>query len=329
MPVDIAKAVATPTSVSSATTGPNNAPPAGDGRRVLVVEDDPIGQRVTTHLVRRLGYAVDVATGGQEAIDAAATDQYALVLMDCQMPGIDGYMATAAIRQREAVLNRQTETVRRLPIIALTASTLGTDRNRSLAAGMDEYLTKPIDERQLGELLARWTHAPNEYDALTSDNSAGAGHPVGGLVPTRRPHADYDTPAANADGTIPPILDPAALFGRGGQPRTEHREIVELFLRETPRRLEALRDAAQGGDRDQVARRAHTLAGSASSLGALRLAAACALVERLARAEASSHDESTGPPAGADLTPVAAAIGDIPAAFAELEAVLRSHFLAQ
>jgi CheY-like chemotaxis protein/HPt (histidine-containing phosphotransfer) domain-containing protein len=285
-------------------------------RRILVVEDDPIGQRVTVHLVRRLGYPVDMVPGGREAIDATATGAYAVVLMDCQMPGVDGYMATAAIREREAALSSGPGPAPHLPIIALTASTLGTDRARSLAAGMDEYLTKPVDQRQLAALLAQWTDGPEDGDEITAGPGPGspraAGVPVDALAPSGQPAA-----------TSLPVLDPASLFGATGQPRAEHREIVELYLQETPRRLAALKGALQAGDREQAAQLAHTLAGSAGSLGAVRLAAACGLVERLARAEARPG----APSAGEASVTLASAIDAIPAALAELDAALRSQFL--
>jgi signal transduction histidine kinase/CheY-like chemotaxis protein/HPt (histidine-containing phosphotransfer) domain-containing protein len=225
---------------------------AGRGCRILVVEDDPTGQRVATQLVERLGYAVDLADNGRAAVDAAAATEYALVLMDCQMPEMDGYTATAEIRRREAALG---ERARRVPIVALTASRVDRDEARCLQAGMDAYLTKPIDRQQLAALLTQWAPIPRPAD-----------------------------PALLPDP--PPILDPAGLLGAGARLSPQHREIVELFLEEVPRRLTTLTAMAARGDRDQVARLAHTLAGSAYSLGAARLADACSRLETLVRGEA-------------------------------------------
>jgi signal transduction histidine kinase/HPt (histidine-containing phosphotransfer) domain-containing protein/ActR/RegA family two-component response regulator len=225
-------------------------------RRILVVEDDPIGQRVTSQLVERLGYAVELADNGRAAVDAVAAAEYTLVLMDCQMPGMDGYTATAEIRQREAALG---ERARRVPIIALTASRVDRDEARCLEAGMDAYLTKPIDRQQLAALLGRWAPIPQPPD----------------VAPLPDP---------------PPIVDPAGLLGAGAQLSPQHREIVELFLEEVPRRLITLTTVAARGDRDQVARLAHTLAGSAYSLGAARLADACSRLETLVRSEAPASN---------------------------------------
>jgi CheY-like chemotaxis protein len=223
-----------------------------------VVEDDPVGQRVATQLVERLGYAVDLADSGRAAVDAVAATEYVLVLMDCQMPEMDGYTATAEIRRREAARG---ERARRVPIVALTASRVDRDEARCLQAGMDAYLTKPIDRQQLAALLARWAPLPSPPDAPPTDP--------------------------------PPILDPAGLLGADAQLSPQHREIVELFLQEVPRRLMTLTTLAARGDRDQVARLAHTLAGSAYSLGAARLADACSRLETLVRGAA--HAPNGGP----------------------------------
>jgi CheY-like chemotaxis protein/HPt (histidine-containing phosphotransfer) domain-containing protein len=234
--------------------------PAGDGARILVVEDDPVGQRVAVQLVERLGYPVDAVSGGQAAIDAVSATAYTLVLMDCQMPGVDGYMATAEIRRREAALGDRAQ---RVPIVALTASRVDGDRERCLEAGMDEYLSKPIDGQQLAALLSRWA-------------------PAGNAVAPREP-APVSAPPAAQVHELPPILDPAGLLGSATELSPPHREIVELFLEEAPRRLSTLTTASARGDCDQVARLSHSLAGSANSLGAARLAAACVRLETLAR----------------------------------------------
>jgi CheY-like chemotaxis protein/HPt (histidine-containing phosphotransfer) domain-containing protein len=253
---------------------------------VLVVEDDPVSRRVAVHLVQRHGYAVDTATNGQAAIDAVSAQPYALVLMDCQMPGVDGFTATAEIRRREAALG---DRARRVPIIALTASNVDGDRARGLAAGMDEYLTKPLDGQRLIALLERWVpgHVTIQAEAaqpvvpFTPGTPPTPGtSPTLGTPPT--PAALPLTSSAEAPG-LPPIIDPAGLLGSTSTLSPQHREIVDLFLTEMPQRLAALSAAVARGDRDQAARLAHTLAGSADSLGAARLADVCAQLETFAR----------------------------------------------
>ncbi|MGF1613393.1 MAG: ATP-binding protein [Gammaproteobacteria bacterium] len=119
--------------------------------RVLLVEDNPVNQKVAVRALRNLGLTVEVADNGQKAIDATAHGSFDLVLMDCQMPQLDGFQATAAIRARE-----QAEGATRLPIIAMTALAMRGDRERCLAAGMDDYLPKPFKRDTLVALLDRW-----------------------------------------------------------------------------------------------------------------------------------------------------------------------------
>jgi len=127
---------------------PVRAPQQSRGR-ILVAEDNLINQRVITLLLEKLGYQADIVAHGQEALDALARIPYQLVLMDCHMPEMDGWTATAAIRAREGAL-------RHTPIIALTANALASERERCLAAGMDDYLAKPVPRALLADTLARW-----------------------------------------------------------------------------------------------------------------------------------------------------------------------------
>ena len=118
--------------------------------RILVVEDNALNQLVAEHVLARLGYQADIVANGVEALAALSHDAYAAVLMDCHMPVMDGYEATREIRQHEDPSGR-------MPIIAMTASAMAEDRDRALAAGMDDYLSKPIAIQTLSDVLARWT----------------------------------------------------------------------------------------------------------------------------------------------------------------------------
>jgi signal transduction histidine kinase/CheY-like chemotaxis protein/HPt (histidine-containing phosphotransfer) domain-containing protein len=226
--------------------------------RLLLAEDNPVNQRVAGLMLERMGFTVDVVGDGAAAAVAAASGQYDAVLMDCQMPVMDGFEATKRIRRDERDRDR-------IPIIALTASTLDSDRQACLAAGMDDHLAKPIRPGPLAHTLARFLQA--------------------GPLPAQPGAQTQAPPAARHDAGNP--LDPAILatlrdLARAGEPEPL-RELHAIFQRDTPPRLAALRDAAAAGDLDALRRTAHTLKGSAASLGATDMAAACQNIEDRAR----------------------------------------------
>jgi CheY-like chemotaxis protein len=119
---------------------------------VLVAEDNVVNQKVAVRLLEKLGCRVDVVANGREAVDAARCTAYDGIFMDCQMPEMDGYAATTAIRQHEAYTGRHT------PIIAMTANAMQGDRERCLAAGMDDYISKPIQAEACATVLQQWVH---------------------------------------------------------------------------------------------------------------------------------------------------------------------------
>jgi CheY-like chemotaxis protein len=159
-------------------------------KRIVVVDDNPVNQLVAARAVGKLGYSAEAVAGGAEAVRAAAESEFAAVLMDCQMPVVDGYQASAQIRQREARFRS-----RRLPIIAMTANVIDGDPGRCRAAGMDDYLPKPLKMAALSAALERWTS-----EAAITARSAGpapiatkpAGPPNGRSpipLPAERPRA--------------------------------------------------------------------------------------------------------------------------------------------
>ncbi len=123
--------------------------PKPAGVRLLVAEDNPVNQLVAVRMLERLGYRADVAVNGVEAVDALMRTDYAAVLMDCQMPELDGYEATREIRRRQGP-------PRHTPVIAMTAGATQGDRERCIAAGMDDYISKPVRTADLRLILTKW-----------------------------------------------------------------------------------------------------------------------------------------------------------------------------
>jgi CheY-like chemotaxis protein len=189
-------------------------------------------------LLEQLGYATETAENGRQAVEAVARGGYDLVLMDCHMPEMDGFAATAEIRRREEVGGRRT------PIVALTADALSGDAERCLAAGMDDYLAKPVTEEQLAAVVARWS-VPS------------AAEPAGAMAPD--PPEDTD-----------PVLDRSILatlqLQEGGQSWLLPHQI-RLYLQEVPTQLAALQEAMAQGVASRVEDLAHGLKGSSAPRG--------------------------------------------------------------
>lgn len=128
-------------------------PASVKGKKVLLVEDNKINQMVAGKLLEKFGYAYDIAENGLQAVEKATSNHYDTILMDCQMPVLDGFEATQRIRQLEQTGSQHT------PIIGLTANALAGDREKCLACGMDDFTTKPIKLDELASKLAQWTQA--------------------------------------------------------------------------------------------------------------------------------------------------------------------------
>jgi PAS domain S-box-containing protein len=221
--------------------------------RILLAEDSLVNQQLAVALLRGEGHAVTVANNGREAVAAAETGRFDLVLMDLQMPEMDGLEATAIIRANEC------NSGRRLPIIAMTAHALKGDRERCLAAGMDGYASKPIDAEEL--------FAAIERQVFRTEAAAGGFPP-----PADRPLPPVETVTA---GDFPAPLDPMVDWSvalkavRGDVALLE--TIVETAMGEIPNLLAAVRRAAAAGDAGSLRLAAHTLKGSVRYFGAPRV----------------------------------------------------------
>jgi CheY-like chemotaxis protein/HPt (histidine-containing phosphotransfer) domain-containing protein len=236
------------------------------GARILVAEDNVVNQQVAAGVLAALGYRADVVATGIAAVEAAGRVPYAAILMDCQMPEMDGYEAAQEIRRREG-------SGRHTPIIALTADILKDARAKSLSAGMDDYVSKPLKPEQLAAALERWL--PRSA-ALKSPAVAADSHPEGAV--------DRH------------VLDGLRKVERAGAPGLV-KKVTDLFLADTPRQLTDLRDSAQRGDCARLTKLAHTLRGSAANLGAREMVRVCAELEAFGR----DGDVSIVPSLVADL----------------------------
>ena len=224
-------------------TAPNGMPRVGvpgiARPRVLVADDSAANRKLLASFLAKLGYDSDVVGDGVEAVVAARRGGYAVVLLDWQMPRMDGLAAARAIRLQEAARGG------RAPIIAVTASAMPGDREKCLAAGMDDYLAKPVQLYELDRVLGRWITAFAAPDALDLPDAPAAMPPAPDLVDTSA-LAQLRVPTGG--GAV--LLD----------------QLIDLYLAEAPRCLDGIAAALQGGDTDRLARQAHQLKGSSSNL---------------------------------------------------------------
>lgn len=233
--------------------------------RVLLVEDNPVNLMVGQRLLGVLGTHCDSATNGEAALLRMQASRYDLVLMDCQMPVMDGYTATRRWREHEAA----TGASRRLPIIAMTANAMAGDRQKCLDAGMDDYLAKPVTRGELERCLEHWRQADRQGE--TSQSASAAAAPAGVVAPA---------PASEPAG---PVLDMGVIDELRSMLGNEVDRLIEVFLDDTPKLIAALETAAVGPDHDTLRNAAHTLKSSSANLGAVALSAAAKKVEHGAR----------------------------------------------
>ena len=233
--------------------------------KVLLVEDHPVNQKVAQKLLERLGLAVDVAENGEVALEKLREQPYAMVLMDCQMPVLDGYSATRRLREIE---NEQGKP--RTPVIAMTAHAMSGDRERCLQAGMDDYLSKPLDRQLLEQTLTRWMpKSPNPVPA-----------PTAAATPAIKPEA---IPSTMPNPPPPDTLDTTTLVDLEDIMGDELITLVDAYLRDGETRIRNMREAADRGDSAEVGKLAHSLKSSSANLGAIPLANRARQVEEAAR----------------------------------------------
>ena len=245
--------------------------PALSGR-VLLVEDNPVNREVATGLLELLGCHVDSAENGQQALEAFATGAYDVIFMDCQMPVMDGFMATARIRERE----QQTQAAR-IPIIALTANAMKRDRERCLAGGMDDYLSKPFTIGQLKDLLSRWLSQVNASSAHENSGSTSSVAAIASSAPTIQAEQIELTGVVDYKA-----WEPIRMLKRPGHPDPLGK-LLARYLEDSRLLVGQLRQAVESNDPAALHAVAHRLKSSSATLGALTVAARCKELEALGR----------------------------------------------
>ena len=251
---------AVPDSSRARSGKPGSLTPMYSGK-VLVVEDNPVNQKVARHILERLGCEVLIAQNGVDALDLLSTLQVELILMDVQMPVMDGIVATSRIRELEALGRART------PIVALTANAMAGDYEKCMAAGMDSFLTKPLNVDRLREALDSLGLRVRALQAVPSQPQVAAAMEQGTVADSNEARAPVD-------------LSKLHELTEGDQEFTA--ELVATFYDSTHRCLDDIASGVRSEEREQIARTAHRLKGAASNIHADDLAEVAALLEATA-----------------------------------------------
>jgi CheY-like chemotaxis protein/HPt (histidine-containing phosphotransfer) domain-containing protein len=302
----------------------HSATPVRFSARVLLAEDNIVNQKIAVMTLESLGCRVDVAANGREAVEMLDCRPYDIVFMDCEMPEMDGFEATFAIRQRAAGHAQ-------IPIVAVTAKAISGDREKCLAAGMNDYISKPVRPNDFRAALERWvapplaeTESAEEESALhlsatnsdLSDPSCNPGDPTCNPCDVDCKSGDMDSKLGDVDSKSgdmdsksgdmdcnsdrldeAPASDASVLDGETIARLRELcaatdpallDEIFDSFRRDGAERLHILREAHQNNDTSTLRKAAHALKGASANVGALKLAQSCAILET--KAESGDTD---------------------------------------
>ena len=248
------------------------------GTRILLAEDNPVNREVAVCMLEQLGCQVVAVEHGRDAVAKTECAQFDLVLMDCQMPEMDGFSASKAIRDGEQ------RTGRHVPIVALTAHAMGGDRERCLAAGMDDYMTKPFTQGELGNMIQRWVQRPGDEAALTSDQSKAVP-----AEPAQSPSDLTEQETRQAPVRALPdepladqVLDQLRELRRPGRPDPVVK-ILTSFLESSATYVSAIHQAVVHQDAEALFRAAHALKSSSVMIGAMGLSSILKDFELLGR----------------------------------------------
>lgn len=232
----------------------------GENSLLLLVEDYPTNQKVAMAYLSNAGYNVDIADNGQKAVEAYKAKKYDLILMDIQMPEMDGFQATAAIRALEVAPGARSPDQAKIPIIALTAHATEEDRVKCLNAGMDDFLTKPLQRGELLQTMSKWL-----MPKINKKSSEHDGHEI---MPTTEtaPVVDFEKAIKEFDGQRELVYT-----------------IIQEFSDDIQKQLETMKVAFASGDLEALGKEAHSIKGGAANIYALQLSEAAKRIEMLAK----------------------------------------------
>lgn len=237
--------------------------------KILLAEDSLINQKVALNQLKNLGYEADVAANGEEVLDLMTKIDYDLILMDCQMPIMDGYITTQTIRQLQ---NHNGHTL----IIAMTANAMKTDQAKCIAAGMDDYLSKPVQKKVLGEKLAYWSQLLIARESCVHQTATANCNNQSNC--NNQPESQLETCAG-----FEVLIDWEYLHQLSGDNRAFEQDILQALMETLPTHLQSLNAKVLAEDYSGIEREAHYIKGSCASVGAIALADHAEVLEQKAR----------------------------------------------
>jgi hypothetical protein len=277
--------------------------------RILLAEDNPVNQKVALRQLESLGYKADVVANGQEVLDLLQQVRYDLILMDCQMPVMDGYEATRRLRQRERGSGHHTV------VIAITANAMHEDRERCLQAGMDDYLSKPVLKEDLERVINYWSRQ-------IASSALGAANGPTSEVASPAPPSPKGA-SGNSDPTLPYPIDSAYLERATGGDSQFQRELLQVFVQDCQNLLPRLRQAVAAGNAEDLRKIAHRLKGASANVGAHAFSQAARELEHLGvqlAQQGSQADELAWASASQKLEELERILADIRQYLQDLEA---------
>jgi CheY-like chemotaxis protein len=234
--------------------------------RVLLAEDNAVNQAVAAGMLSAIGVEAAIACNGEAVVQLAARETFDAILMDCQMPVLDGYQATRTIREMEIDVGRTP-----VPIIAVTANALPGDKEKCLSAGMNDYLSKPYTSEQLARVLGKYLSAGDK------NSTPNAGKLVAENIHT--PPSQPDNPIID-----PKVLDQLLNLQKSGTPDLVQR-VMQTYIDSSDDLVATLYQAMENADPDCICRTAHALKSASANVGALNLAKLCKKIETAGRAQ--------------------------------------------